>query len=215
MTDEPINPRRYPSNSKSSKIVLSNPAEKKRIEPITTVRVKKPGLIDRAAQAFFGEDAESVVAYVLRDVLIPAAKNTISEMVSSGIEMLLFGEPRRRSDRNRGANPYVNYGGRYAQQDRDPRAVTGNNYVRQSARNRYNFDDYVFPSRGAALDVIENLALQIEEFGFATVGDFFDMIEVASDYTDNDYCWRTMQNVAPIQTRDGFIIPFTRPMLVA
>lgn len=92
----------YPTNSKQSR---ERPAEKKpaaerkKMEQVVTGEVsrrKKP-LGRRFAETFGGGDARGVAGYVVMDVLIPAAKDAISDAVSQGIERMLFGESRPSS----------------------------------------------------------------------------------------------------------------------
>jgi hypothetical protein len=49
--------------------------------------------IDTAVETLFSSDkTDSVSGYIVHDVLVPAIKSTLSDMVQGGIEMLLFGE---------------------------------------------------------------------------------------------------------------------------
>src|SRR5690606_24426648 len=87
----------YSSNSNKSK--QPSDAEKPKIKQVTsgTVVERKKSLGSKFKETFAGDDAQSVGNYLLFDVIIPATKNLISDMVSQGIERLLFGTsaPRR------------------------------------------------------------------------------------------------------------------------
>src|SRR5690606_34216955 len=68
---------------------------------------KQPSLGKRIAQSFSGDDTHSVGSYLLFEVFIPAAKSTISDMISQGIERLLFGSSRVHPSAN---HTYGSYG---------------------------------------------------------------------------------------------------------
>lgn len=119
---------KYPSNSKRKGGGNSPKLVDKKVE-----RVIKGGLVERKKPILvriFGDNTKSVGHYILWDVLIPASKNTITEMISNGIEMLLYGEPRGNIRRDRGRS-YVSYTGYYKDRDRP------NNQRIERTRNRH------------------------------------------------------------------------------
>ena len=66
-------------------------AEDKKVEKVVTgtVKVKKKNEIGRLKDVFISEDVNNVKNYVLMDVLIPAVKKAISDIVTNGIDMIL------------------------------------------------------------------------------------------------------------------------------
>lgn len=181
-----------------------------------TVQKKKKSLGKRVANNLMGEDdVQSVTNYILYDVVIPAAKNTISEMVSGGIEMLLFGErkgSRTRRDRGRSYVSYDSYHNR-----RDPRDPVGRGHTQQRtlsrrARTSHNFDDLILSSRGDAEEVLSHLVDLIEDYGMATVADLYDLVDVTAAYTDSKYGWDNLSTASVVRVRGGYLIklPKTR-----
>lgn len=74
----------YPGNSDRSK----KEPERKKLEKVVSGEVKaKKGL----SESFISGTPRNVVSNLLTDVLIPAAKKTIVDMVNNGISMLLYG----------------------------------------------------------------------------------------------------------------------------
>ena len=127
-----------PSNSFKNRIAKDNPPVK-RVTRITKGNVvkQKKGFFKKFAEVFVGDDVTSVTSYIFYDVLIPAAKSTLSDMVSGGIEMLLFGDSNRSSRirRDKGVSK-VSYSSYYNKTDResDRREASRQN------RTRHNFD---------------------------------------------------------------------------
>lgn len=192
----------YPSNShKVKKEVKSD----KQVVKVTSGKVvqKKKSLGKKFAETFLGDDIESVSSYILHDVIIPAAKNMMSDTVSNGIEMLLFGQVRgSRTKRDRGKS-YVSYSSYY---DRDKKPT------RPSARNtsRHNFDDIILETRGEAEEVLSHLVDLTEDYGMASVADLYDLVGITSNFTDNKYGWDNLSSASVNRVRDGYLISLPR-----
>ena len=204
----------YPANSIKSK----GPSDDDRLPQKKTQKVitgqivkKKKSWFDSFGEVFFGDDSQSVGTYILYDVLIPAAKNTISEMVSGGIEMLLFGD--RRSDRTRRekGKSYVSYTS-YSQPQR-PAAPVRNAELAQRSRQR--FDDILMESRIDAEEVLSGLVEIIEMYGQATVSDFYDLVGMESTFADNKYGWTNLSRATVNRVRDGYIVVLPKPLELA
>jgi len=196
----------YPSNS--HKKIKEEKEEPKKVNKIVSGSVvqRKKSLGKRMVETFVGEDIVNVKSYVIHDVLIPAAKNALTDMVQGGIEMLLFGGKKSdRSKRDKGRS-YVSYNN-YSKQE--PRRD-------QSNRNRasHNFDDIVLDSRGDAEEVLSNLVMLIEDYGQATVGDLYDLVGITSNFTDNKYGWKNLNSSYVERVRDGYLINLPRTILL-
>ena len=175
-----------------------------------SITIKKKSWWNKVTEAFVGNDDKSVGEYILYDVLIPAAKNTISDMVTGGIEMILYGDSRR-NDRGRrdGGRTIVDYGGRYRSQG-GPRRVER---AEPTTRGRvlYRFDDVVIPTRGEAEDVLSTMVEQIDRFGEVTVPDFYDLVGITDDnYTSNRYGWIDLRDTSIRPVRNGYVLTLPR-----
>lgn len=172
--------------------------------------IKKKSFTRSIAEALVGDTTENVGGYILHDVLIPAAKNTIQEMVQSGIEMLLFGERRSRSrDRDRGSTK-ISYGSYY--RDRDD-----NRRDRPHARSRDKFDlsEIYFRSGRDADDVLRNLCDALEEYEQVTVADYFDFAGIdGATWAHSKYGWdenNDLRDARCTHTRNGYQIMLPDP----
>lgn len=176
------------------------------------VRIKKKSAFQKFLGSIIGGDSgENVGEYILSDVLVPAAKSTIQDMVTSGIEMLLFGETsgRRgvRRDRDRGTK--VSYGSyfkndRYDRDRRETRRVPG-------YHNR--LEGISFESRGEAETVLDALVDLLDEYESVSIADFYEQasLENMIEFTDNGFGWTNLARARVIRTRDGYEIEFPRP----
>ena len=196
----------YPSNSKKAREQAAEPVqeEKKKVSKVITGTVikKKTPFFKKMAGVFLDENVDKVREYLITDVLIPAAKSTISDMVSSGVEMLLFGRVTGRSSaRNviNGATTKINYGGFSSSQNqrRD---------LSYAAKSRHDFGEVVFPTRADAEIVLSFMTEAIDTYGQVTVGDFYDLVGITGSFADTKWGWTNLatSRVAPV--REGFII---------
>jgi hypothetical protein len=199
---------RFPGNSLRKKVEeesLANTQPQKNVQRVVRgrIKVKKKSFLNNLSQSFFGETTDSVLSYILTEVLLPAAKNTISEMVSGGIEMLLFGETKGSVRRNKDPNKtYVSYGSFY-NKDR-PREAP-----RRAARQ---FDDIILENRAEAQEVLDDLVELIENYDSASVADFYDLIGTTGDHTDHKFGWTNLSRAAVERVRDGYIVALPRPI---
>ena len=85
----------YQSNSHKSKAEraeIAKAAEEKKVKKVVSGKVKtKKNDGRKLASMFISEDAADVKSYVIMDVLIPAIKKAISDIVTDGIDMILYG----------------------------------------------------------------------------------------------------------------------------
>ena len=184
-------------------------AEVKEIKPVVSAPVvtKKRSVWDKIKDAFISEDGKSVGDYILIDVLIPAAKKTISDMVTNGVDMILYGSA---GNRNRNSNNYipanrVSYRSYYDQRNND--------YARpRSSGSAYNYNDIVFQTRGDADAVLNGLRDTINRYGLAKVADYYDLSGCDCSYTDNNYGWTDLRYATVERTSNGFTLRLPKPM---
>lgn len=195
----------YKSNSHKSKEEPRR--EEKKIEKVATgkVKTKKKSGANKVADVFISEDISNVKDYIIYDVLLPAAKKTISEIVSNGIDMILYGETRSKS-RSRGSK--VSYSKYYEDRDDD--------YRRTSRRRAvgYDYEDVILESRREAEEVLNRMEDLIDTYGVVSVADLYDLVGISGNYTDNKYGWTNLRSAGVERTRDGYLIylPKVKPL---
>mgnify|MGYP001344743173 FL=1 len=199
----------FPSNSHKRKEETKKP--EKKVEKVTSGKVvkQKKTLGKKFAETFLGDNIESVSSYIIYDIIIPAAKNMISDTVSNGIEMLLFGQTRgSRTRRDRGKS-YVSYSNYYKDRDR-----YRDRQISQRNRARHNFDDIILESRGEAEEVLSHLVDLTEDYGMASVADLYDLVGVTSNFTDNKYGWDNLSSGRVVPVRGGYLLELPRPIVL-
>lgn len=208
-TDIRNNPysEKYLNNSDKAKsqVPAVKQEHKPKLETVVkgSVKRKKESTADKFKKAFFGEDVVNVKDYVIFDVMIPALKATFSDMVSNGIEVLLFGESKGR--RKKDGKSYSGYYRRSDDRDRDRDRRNG--VPRSSA-----YDDIVLDSRGEAEEVLSQLTDLAYDYGQASVADLYDLVGISANFTDEKYGWfkGDLRSARVCRVRDGFLLELPR-----
>lgn len=187
----------YKSNSHRSKEIER---EEKKVERVVSGKVKSKKK-NRFADTFISEDAASVKEYIIFDVLIPAAKNAISDMVTTGIQMMLYGEVRGT---NKSKGSKVSYSKYYDdRRDRD--------YDRRSrTRSGYDYDEIILESRAEAEEVLNSMDDLLDRYGLVSVADLYDLVGITGNYTDNKYGWTSLRHASVQRLRDGYLLKLPR-----
>ena len=190
----------YKPNSHKYKNEQKNmPAERKKVDKIVTGKVKtrKKSDVRKFKDIFISEDVSNVKSYIFMDVLVPAVKKAISDIVRDGIDMILYGDTKRKNSSS-GAS-YVSYRS-YSDRDRrsdirDPRTRSG-----------YDYDDIILETRGEAEEVLERMNELLDTYDAVSVADLYDLVGKSCNYTDNKYGWTNIRNAEPIHVRDGYLL---------
>ena len=212
MEDLKPNSHKYKQEQETKSLTVANagnpPAEKK-AERVTqgAVTTRKKSLGRRFFDIFIDENVGDVKTYLVYDVLVPAIKENIADLINSAVGMLFFGEASRRVvRRNNGSNSKINYGGYFnggAKTERMP------SYGR--SRIAHNFDDVVFETRADAELVLDGLMDILQEYKQVSVADLYDLAGKSTEFTDNKYGWIELRGARVVGSpARGYIIDLPR-----
>lgn len=199
----------YQPNSHKSKAETAQTAEEKKVKKVVSGKVKtKKNDGRKLLGMFISEDAGDVKSYVVMDVLIPAIKKAISDIVTDGIDMILYGGKGKRAS---GSSSKVSYRSYYDDRDRSRRDRDRDDY---RACGRFDYDDIIFETRGEAELVREQMVEIIDNYGFVTVADMYDMVDLTAPYTAAKYGWTNIRTAEVIRGRDGYMLKLPKAMPV-
>ena len=193
----------YKSNSDKSR---QEQKKERKVEAVIagTAKTRKKGEMQKFADVFIAEDAGNVKSYIMMEVIVPAVKKAISDIITTGIDMILYGEAGR--SRKNGAASKVSYRNYYDQGSERVRAGSMN-----SRRNTPDYDDILFDTRGDAEAVLDAMNDIISQYGTVSVSDFYDLARVPNDnFTMNRYGWTNIGGATAVRFRDGYILKLPR-----
>jgi len=192
----------YRPNSHKSKEAAEERVPQRKIEPVVSgARVRKRSGIGKLEDLFMPGDADSVKSYILMDVLVPSIKRMISDIVCNGINMLLGESRKGSSDLPVGRVSYRSY-----YQDRDDRT----NRPRSVSELHQGYDDILFPTRGDAELVLDQMFEVLDHFDVVTIADLKEMCDLKSEFTENKYGWTDLRGACVVRVRDGYMLDLPR-----
>lgn len=212
----------FPSNSHKSR--TPSPVDEKRVAPEpekrvekivegTVIQRKKP-LGRRFMETFFSGDAHGVVSYIIVDVLLPAAKDTVADAVSQGFERLLFGEvrstSRRTGARPSGSSGFVSYN-RYSSSSPARREEPRGREISPRARATHDFDEIILATRSEAEEVVGRLFDVVARYEAATVADLYELLGLTAKFTDDKWGWTDLRGAGVTRVRNGYLLDLPRP----
>lgn len=201
----------FPGNrSKDKEHARHHREPEKKVERVAqgeVLRRKKP-LGRRFRDTFFGGDARGVWEFITGDVLIPSLKDTIADVVTQGIERMIFDDVRsssRRGGRYRDPRGHVRYD-RYSSRD-EPRNMS------RRSRASHDFDEIILDSRVEAEEVVDRLFDLVSKYESATVGDLYELVGVSGNYTDNKWGWDDLRGAGVTRlSSGGYLLDLPRPI---
>lgn len=173
------------------------------VKKVTTgkTRIKKKNGLLKFADSMISEDAANVKSYILMDVLMPAIKKAVVDIVTDGINMILYGETSVSSRKSSGSK--VSYRKFYEDDRRDSRS---------EQKRRYDYDEVVFDSRRDAEEVLASMEDLVDRYKVVSVMDFYELADQKSVYTDRYYGWTNLRSAEVIRVRDGYTIKLPKPL---
>lgn len=204
----------YPPNSHKSR--EPEPTEEKKIEQVTTGTVirRKPSLSKRFTNLFIAGDADSVMKYVLTEVLLPGARDMVADAATQYVERMIFGESRSTSRRpgsrgvSAGTPGYISYN-RFANKPSHEAPRAG---ISAKSRATHNFDEIVLDTRHEAEAVIDGLFNLISKYEQATVADLYELVGETGHFTDSAWGWTDIRGSDVQRIRTGYLLRVPEPI---
>lgn len=180
--------------------------KEKRIQKVVKSPAKtKKNEVRKLANIFISEDVSSVKSYIFMDVLVPAIKKAVYDIVTNGIDMFLYGGTGKSKSSSSGNK--VSYRNYYEQKN-------SGGIVRSHESSRvqtgFEYEDVVFPSRGEAESAKQQMQDIVARYGLVTVNDLYEMAMISAPYTSQKYGWMDVSNVTVERVRDGYILKLPR-----
>ena len=196
----------YTPNSHKYKEQQKNGApEEKRVQQVVKGPVKtKTNEVRKLADIFISEDIANVKSYIFMDVLVPAIKKAIYDIVTNGIDMFLYGGSGKNKSGSSGAK--VSYRNYYDQKNNSGYRGSENN----KSNNAFDYEDIIFTNRGEAEAAKQQMEDIVAKYGFVTVNDLYEMTPLSAPYTSQKYGWMNVSNVEVVRVRDGYVLKLPR-----
>lgn len=190
------------------KISIEDPSKPKK--PKYTQQIKaKESVGTKLKHAFLGPDVDDVGNYLLKEYLEPTGKRLLNngaqgilKHIGNGIQVLLFGKVI-----NQQQNGGVDYTSFYNSN------IGPNGQQQQKSYKVMDAVDTFTMSREDALETLAYLRGRIQQFGSASVLDYYEHINAPLDYMMSDRGWKSLDGVQVLpMPGNGFYIDLPRPI---
>lgn len=203
----PIRPEELPGNSYTGR----DRRVRKKLTRVATANRASETLLNRVTSTVIN-DAHNVVDYIFNDVMLPAVKDLLVNMVRQGIERAVYGEASSIVSTPRGysSNGVTNYS-RVIPTVRDDSP----GYQREISRRQrasHDFRRIYISTRSEAYDVIDAMDEQIGRFGSVSVADLYDLVGITSEFVDESWGWYDLHMSKVRQTARGYILDLPSPV---
>lgn len=196
---------------------MANKPEKKKVKKV--IRRTRP------EPKPWVESLNLALSYVVSDVLIPRAKDTLSQAIMLASDSVIYGPDgvrpksistrpsasRHRPDKD---NPYTDYRGMSGGKKRTKASYERSREISPRTRATHKFDDIVLDSRAEADDTIEQMIELISQYGVATVADLYSYLDIEPKHTDYDWGWLDLRGAHARSVRHGFMLVLPEPEYV-
>ena len=183
----------------------------KRVQKVARGPVKtKTNEVRKLADIFISEDIANVKNYIFMDVLVPAIKKAVYDIVTNGIDMFLYGgSGRSKSNSNA---PKVSYRNYYEQKNNGNSNSNYRGSENAKSNNGFDYEDIVFSNRGDAELVKQQMRDVIARYGVVTIADMYEMADpnLTAPYTSHKYGWMDVSGAEAVRVRDGYILKLPR-----
>lgn len=171
---------------------------------------KKTPLGQKIRNTFFAKDSTNVVTYLLKDVLVPALQDLLTDMVKQGIERAVYGDvqsPRRT--RGSAQRTHVSYNQPTIIRPASDRPFAGRRPTTQPSSA--DIGQIVVPDMVQAQLIAEQLYETVEQYGTASVANLNELLNQTSVVTDHKWGWHDLSTMEVKRVREGYWVVLPDP----
>lgn len=194
------------------------PPKREKLESVVKkgqVIQKKPNVFKRTARSMVADDVQNVGDFVVTDILVPALRNLLYDVIVGGAGRTIFGNAQARRP---GVNPglfgtaqnlktaYHNVSSGGGQ------AAPAQAGLTKQAQARFDFSEVSLTDHSEALYIIELLKQRTADYGVASVADFYDLLGHTGAFTDQNWGWHDLSMAKVHQNRAGFVLDLPQPI---
>ena len=192
----------------TTKSSLNSAPEKRAVPdmaPVAKASVEKKSFGRRLKEYLIAGTAEDLKGFLINDILVPHIKDTISESVSRGVDMLLYNDSKPRSTSIKQASR-SGFGNAYVSYNNPTRSAS------RPARMRYADEDdgatmeagyLTWETRSKAEDIKNKMLDILEEYEVVPLATFYQLADWKTEPNDFEFGWYNLSTIEVVRTRTG------------
>lgn len=180
---------------------------------VKSSKIKDPTFKEKLRDAFISDEVHDVKDHMVFNVVIPAIKETLRNLVVNTVDMTLFGKIRTtKPTEQRGGSTYIQYDRAY----NSPQDYTKQSRPQSGAPIRVTeLDRIVFADKNDAIEVLNYLFENVEEYHVASVADFLGAANQQIQAIHHKWGWYSLNGSSVEQLPDGgYVIRLPRPQSI-
>jgi hypothetical protein len=193
---------------------MAEEVEKRVKEPIAQAEIARKNVFDKFKENFIKQDISVVKGKLVDDVIIPSIKKIVSDTISNGIDMILYGEVQGRGGRPNGgtfSNVMFPYNSIYDNKGKGGKVKPQQNQGSDNSQV-YEYGKIVVGSMEQAKAIIRQLKEMKDIYGNVRVADLYDLGGLAPNSNDNRYGWTDVSSITFRMLSDGRYLIVTPPV---
>lgn len=174
-------------------------------------------------ETFIADDARDVGEYIMWDIVIPAIKMTIYNVVVGSAGRIFLGNSQppaglsrrdgvTRIDRDRPSFSYSTVSTARAEAKRTPAMLTA------PKSNNYDILDFEYDDRQKLEQAFDEMVNALDEYGRLTLDEYAEILShyfsgiPKMDYTANSWGWRSLSSASIVVSPGGYFLKMPKPM---
>lgn len=154
-------------------------------------------------------EIRNIAMSLFEEIILPSIKGALSDFVTSGIDMIIWGGTDGPS---RGLGRHVNYNKQYNPTKRGRLKKNRTPARYKSRRDSLEVDEIFFTNRMDAEHTLVHLLETLAMYGWVTVGDLYQAIGWSTTPTHERYGWDSLEDSQPRRVGGGFVLDLPEPV---
>ena len=166
-----------------------------------TTKVKRKNWFQRTGELLFAQtDSSTVGQYLVTDILVPYFRKVIFDLVTSTVDMFLYGGSTP-TNRPAPGGRYTNYNAGYSY-NRPQIPQNTKNVV--AGTDVFNFEKVYFDSKRDAMAVLDSMCEILERYSLVTVAQFYSLANQEIDNVQaNKFGWFNLEGADVVRDFSG------------
>ena len=200
-------------------------------EPMVQGEKVEKSKFEKALSIFLAEDVNTVSESIMDDFIKPRLRafgreslfklrEFVADSIIGCVQMIIFGDTSKRGQ-SQGGSYYTSSGNKVSYTtyyNGQPVSANTNyasiNYISKPDTDEYGIQLIKIPSYGNAQEVLGELIGFTKRYKYATIADFYQLVDVTPSKTDWNYGWFDLLAAKIVPYKGGYVIEFPRPIAI-
>ena len=177
------------------------------VAPVVTgqTTVRKKNWFQKTGELLFAQtDSSTVGQYLVTDIIVPYVRKIIFDLVTSAVDMFLYGGNSPTNKPQPNGRPYVNYNSGYTFTRQQQTSVNTNTRPVITGKDIFDFGNVYFDFQSDARRVLDDMCNILDKYPVVTVAQFYSLAKCKIDNVQADkFGWFNLEGADVASSYDG------------